>query len=94
MHTLHLICSRCGILQLHKDKLHFKDIALASTGIPFISAPARLPRPVVAKLYIPRTGIEVAILNFLNLRNPSSPTVALGFTQHVTEMSTRRSSCG
>jgi hypothetical protein len=35
-------------------------------------------------------GVEVIVCFFFNAPNPSSRTIALGFTQPVTEMVTRR----
>jgi hypothetical protein len=34
--------------------------------------------------------VPMRSLNFFNLLNPSSGTLALGLTEHLTEMSTRR----
>jgi hypothetical protein len=38
---------------LRKTPLHFKDTGTVSSGIQFISAPARIPRPGVDKLLYP-----------------------------------------
>jgi hypothetical protein len=37
-----------------------------------------------------RVGVPIKSLNFFNLPNPSSCTMALGLTQPLTEMSTRK----
>jgi hypothetical protein len=49
-----------------KTPLHFKNTGNVSIGIPFTSAPARIPRPGVGKFYIPMTGFWVP--NVLQVR--------------------------
>jgi hypothetical protein len=65
-----------------------KNIIISSSSI-VVTSPA-----AVVVLISPALVVVVVALNFFNLPNPSRRTIALGFTQSLTDMSIRRSFWG